>query len=55
MSLYSEDPEFKKAFDAYGKDVFEYVKKKLEEYMAEYTATWVAEELKKMGYLEKEK
>ena len=55
MSLYSDDPEFKKAFDAYAKDVFEYVKKKLEEHMAEYIATWVSEELKKMGYPKKEK
>ena len=53
MSLYSEDPEFKKAMIAIAKDMAEYVKKRYEEFMGEQISKWVAEELKKMGYPKK--
>jgi len=54
MSLYSEDPEFKKAFDAYAKEVFEFIKKQCEDYMGKYISTLVEEEFKKMGHSEDE-
>jgi hypothetical protein len=41
MNLYSEDPEFKKAFDIHAKDIFEYIKKKLEEYLSKTITEWV--------------
>jgi len=55
LSLYSDDPEFKKAFDTYAKEVFEYIKKQLEDHMGKYISALIEEELKKMGYLKKEK
>lgn len=55
MSLYSDDPEFKKAFDAHAKDIFEYVKKSCEDYLRDLISEWVDEELKKMGYLVEDK
>jgi len=50
MSLYSDDPEFKKAFDSYAKEIFKLITKRFEDYLAPLISEWITKELKKMGY-----
>ena len=64
MSLYSEDPEFKKAVDDWvagvKKNMPDELKKAIREFneglermVADWVAEWIAEELKKKGYPKK--
>jgi len=64
MSLYSDDPVFKKAADAgfaeIKKNMPDEIKKairefneELEKMVADWVAEWVAKELKEKGYLKK--
>jgi len=55
MYIPSEDIELKKAVEACKKEIRNVIKKHFGNYLDKTITKWVREELKKMGYLKKEK
>jgi len=54
MYIPSEDPELKKAVEACKKEIRNVIKKHFRSYLDKTITKWGREELKKMGYSEKE-
>jgi len=58
LNLYNDDPELRKvakeAAEVCKKEIYEVIKKHLENYLEKMITKWVREESKKMGYLKKE-